>query len=187
MRSRVPARSRQSRAEFRAARRKRALILLPGTAVVMWSLANLVAARHGRLSALEAGFVKHVIDHALPVLWTLFLVQVPFLLSLKPKPKRSGAVLAMFTGPVLTPLVFGAGGWRLWQIAAFAGLVLWIESGDQMRARRRPSLPAEEPPRPVAVAAPLADEVPSMTVVDDEAFSSVQAISGASFQSRSNS
>ncbi len=174
-----------SRAEFRAVRRRRAMTLLPGTAVILWSLANLEAARYERLAAVHAGFFGHLVDHVQPIVWTLLLVQVPFMLAVKPRPKRSGAVLAMFTGPVLTPLLFGAGGWRLWQIAVFAGLVLWIESGDQVRARRRPVPSVEEPP----VEPPLAEPpfVAASPPVVDEYAPSLQAISGASFQRRSNS
>jgi len=173
----------QSRAEFRAARRRRALTLLPGAAVILWSLSDLVAARAGRASAAKLGLLGHLVDHVQPIAWTLLVVLVPFLVALKPKPKRSGAVLAMFTGPVLTPLLFGAGGWRLWQIGVFAALVLWIESGDQVRVRRRPdSLDEVGVDEPVALA-PVAPP----PVAEPDFGSSLQAISGASFQSRSSS
>ena len=100
------------------------------------------------------------------------------MLALKPKPKRTGAVVALFTGPVLSPLVFGAGGWRLWQIAALAALVLWIESADQPRVVRRR---VEVEP---AVEEPTVEPAPAPAAFSDEAF---QAMSGAPFQSRSSS
>jgi hypothetical protein len=155
-------------------------MLLPGISVVLWSLADLVAARLSRLSAANAGLIAHVVDHVQPIVWTLLLVLVPYLLALKPRPKRSGAVLAMFTGPVLTPLLFGAGGWRLWQIGAFAALVLWIESGDQVRARRRPPEVVLEPEERVF-------EEPEPEPMVPLEYSSFQSMSGASFQRRSSS
>lgn len=167
----------QVRAEFRSARRRRALALLIGSPIVFWALANLVAARHERLGIIRAGFFRHVADHAQPVAWTLLLVLVPMLLAVKPKPKRSGAVFAMFTGPVISPLLFGAGGWRLWQIGAFSVLVLWIESGPQDRARRRVvSLEPAEAPADI-----------ERSVAASPVASSLHAMSGASFQRRSSS
>lgn len=154
------------KAEFRAARRRRAATLLPGVAVIFWSLADLVAARHHRVIELNAGFLDHLTDHIQPIGWTVLIVLLPFLVAMKPKPKRSGSVLALFTGPVLTPLIFGSGGWRLWQIALLAALVLWIESQDQVRARRLPA------------------DTGSSAAVEE---ASLHAISGASFQRRSSS
>jgi hypothetical protein len=174
------------KAAFRAARRKRAMTLLPGTAIILWSLADLVAARHARLAAAKAGLIHQAFDHVQPIVWTLLVVLVPYLVSVKPKPKRSGALLAMFTGPVLTPLLFGAGGWRLWQILAFAGLVLWIESGDQKRARRAVQ---ERDRRRLVVDLTDGAAPPDVAFVDDDggAASSFHAMSGASFQRRSSS
>ncbi|MCA1832705.1 MAG: hypothetical protein ABR548_05255 [Actinomycetota bacterium] len=168
-----------AKAEFRAMRRRRALALLPGVAVIFWSLADLVAARGARLSALNLGFIRHVLDGVQPIAWTLLLVVVPYLLAVKPRPKRSGAVLALFTGPVLTPILFGSGGWRLWQIGVLAALVLWIEGQDQPRVVRR---------RPVEVTSAdpeYIEEGPSPMSVPEEP--SFQSIDGASFQSRSSS
>ncbi len=169
-----------TRAAFRAERRRRALTLLPGTAVVFWALADLVAGRFHRLSALDAGFIRHVTDHIQPVAWTLAFVLIPYLVAVKPKPKRTGAVVALFTGPVLTPLLFGAGGWRLWQIAVLAGLVLWIESRDQPRVGRR---------RPAAEPATFEEDFePAREVVTSEmSTSSFQEMSAAPFQRRSSS
>lgn len=139
-----------AKAEFRLARRRRAVLLLPGAAVIFWALADLVAARHGRVWALTQGdgalsaLLRHTADHLQPVAWTLALVLVPLLVALKPKPKRTGAIIALFAGPVLTPLLFGAGGWRLWQITALSGIVLWIESQDQLRARRAAAVETSE-------------------------------------------
>lgn len=171
-----------ARAEFRAARRRRALTLLPGAAVILWALADLVASRFARLSDVQGGFFRHVADHIQPVAWTLAAVLVPYLVALKPRPKRTGAVIALFTGPVLSPLLFGAGGWRLWQIAALAGLVLWIESQDQPRVRRRPV--AAEPllVEEEGVEPPLMVPPPVSSSEDP-----LQAISGASLHSRSSS
>jgi len=165
------------KAAFRAARRRRAVTLLPGTAIVLWSLADLVAARSARLSIAKAGFLHHIVDHVQPIVWTLAFVLVPLLVSVKPKPKRSGALLALFTGPFLTPLIFGAGGWRLWQIFSLAAIVLFIESGDQARVRRR-VIDVREPAEPALVLKPVDEPV---------ADPSFHEMSGASFQRRSSS
>jgi len=154
-------------------------MLLPGVAVILWSLADLVAARHARL---HGGFFSAIVDHIQPIIWTLLAVLVPLLVALKPKPKRWGAVMAMFTGPVLTPILFGAGGWRLWQIGSIALLVLWIEGADQVRARRR--VDEEEPVAEVA-ATGWEDAPGSETAVSPPL--PLHAISGASFQRRSSS
>lgn len=169
-----------SKAAFRSARRRRVLALFPGATVILWSLADLVAARHARLTRVGAAWPHHIVDHVQPVAWTVLLVLVPYLLALKPKPNRSGAVLALFTGPVLTPILFGSGGWRLWQIGALAALVLWIEGRDQPRMRRReaPVSASRETAAPVEEPPASEETVP---------LPSFQSISGASFQRRSSS
>lgn len=115
------------RAEFRAARRRRLTLLAPAVAVAFWALADLVAARHGRLSANDAGAIRHVIDHLQPIAWMVILVVGPVAVALKPGRSRAPAMVAALAGPVLTPLVFGPGGWHAWQIAAF--LVIALAAG----------------------------------------------------------
>ncbi len=164
--------------EFRAERRRRALVLAGSLSVTFWALADLVAARHRSLSDVGASFLEHLGDYVQPVAWTLALVVTPLLVSVKPRPRRAGAILALLTGPVLTPLVFGAGGWHLWQIGLLGAIALWIESEDQRRARFARS--AEEEDSDVSL---MAAEPASPSFVPESP--SFQKTSGASLHSRS--
>jgi hypothetical protein len=111
--------------EFRAARRRRVALLLPAMAVAFWAIADLAAARHGRLLTQDASFIRHVLDHLALAAWTLVLVLGGLATALKPRRIPAGALVAILAGPVLTPLIFrGGGGWHLWQIALFVLLVL---------------------------------------------------------------
>lgn len=110
-----------------AARRRRRGLLYPTTAAILWSLADLVGARHARLNELEAGGFVHVVDHTMPVVWTLAFVLLPMVAALKSDPLPGGAALAFLAGPILTPFLFGGGGYRWWQlliVMAASGLVL---------------------------------------------------------------
>lgn len=111
--------------EFRIARRRRMALLLPATLVAFWAIADLAAARHGRLITQDASFVRHVIDHLALAAWTMVFVVGGLATALKPRRVPAGAFVAILAGPVLTPMIFrGGGGWHLWQIAVFIVLAL---------------------------------------------------------------
>ncbi len=125
----------------RAARRRRLTLLVPATAVSLWALADLVAARSARLSAMHAGLGHHLVDHVEVIVWTIAFVVIPIAMSLKPDPIPSGALLAFFAGPILTPVLFGPGGWKLWQgaiLTLIAALILAAHYERQKRLRQRP-------------------------------------------------
>lgn len=129
----------EARARRRSARRRRHALLLPALAATLWALAELVAARHARLAEAGAPFLRHVADHGEVIVWTLALVVVPLALSLGPQPMTSGAALAFLCGPLGSPLLFGAGGWRLWQstvVALVAALVLGAAATRRRAAAR---------------------------------------------------
>lgn len=103
-----------SRARRRAARLRRVRLLgLFGLAAVA-ACARIVAARAGRI---DGGAVRVLLDATLVAGWTLGLVALPFAAAVKPKPVRAGALVALVCGPVLMPVVFGAG-WGLVPAAA---------------------------------------------------------------------
>jgi hypothetical protein len=120
-----------------ALRRRRLLLLCPLIALTCWSLADLVAARGARLHALHAGGFRIMIDHAEPIIWTVLFVMVPIAYAVKPNPLPSGAGLAFIAGPVMTPFLFGAGGWRPWQIALLVLFTILILGGARERRRGR--------------------------------------------------
>lgn len=111
--------------EFRAARRRRFVLLLPATAVAFWAIADLAAARHGRLVAQDAGAMRQWADHLALGLWTLALVVGGMATALKPRRVPAGALVAILAGPILTPIIFrGGGGWHPWQTVLFVLLAL---------------------------------------------------------------
>ena len=129
----------EERARKQSARKRRTRLLLPFLAATLWSMFDLVAARNGRLVAGGAGGIRLLFDHVLVIGWTLLFVIIPMAGSLKRDQLPSGAALAVIAGPVLSPLLFGHGGWKWWQtivVVLVAGLVL-------LSTRARRHVPAD--------------------------------------------
>jgi len=115
------------RARARSARKRRARLLLPFLGATLWAMFDLMAARNGRLSAGGAGGIRLLFDHVLVMGWSLLFVMAPMIGALKRDPLPSGAALAFVAGPILSPLLFGHGGWNWWQsvvVLLVAALVL---------------------------------------------------------------
>lgn len=107
------------RLDFKLARRRRLVLLVPAAILAVWASADLGAARHGRLDVQGAGLLRHVADHAALAAWTLLVVGA-FATALKPRRAPGAALVAILAGPVLTPVIFrGGGGWHAWQIGFF--------------------------------------------------------------------
>ncbi|MFA5892040.1 MAG: hypothetical protein WDA27_13990 [Actinomycetota bacterium] len=127
----------EARAKARGERKRRSLLLAPATAATLWALADLVAARHSRLSMLHAGVLRYVFDHTQVIAWTIALVVVPLAISVKRHPIPGGAALTLLAGPIATPLVFGHGGWKAWQTGIVILACTLILAGARARARAR--------------------------------------------------
>ena len=116
-----------SRMRARSARKRRVRLLLPFLGATLWAMLDLVAARNGRLSAAGAGGIRLLFDHVLVMGWTVLFVIAPMIGALKRDPMPSGAALSFVAGPILSPILFGHGGWNWWQslvVMLVAGLVL---------------------------------------------------------------
>ena len=116
-----------SRARKHSARKRRVRLLLPFLGATLWAMFDLIAARNGRLSSGGAGGIRLLFDHVLVMGWTLLLVIAPMIGALKREPLPSGAALSFVAGPILSPILFGHGGWNWWQslvVLIVAGLVL---------------------------------------------------------------
>ena len=82
-------------------------------------------ARNGRLTG--AGGVRLFFDHVLVLAWTVPFVIIPMIGALKRDPLPAGAALSFISGPILSPILLGHGGWKWWQslvVTIVAGLVL---------------------------------------------------------------
>jgi len=116
-----------SRARKHSARKRRVRLLLPFLGATLWAMFDLIAARNGRLSSGGAGGIRLLFDHVLVMGWTVLLVIAPMIGALKREPLPSGAALSFVAGPILSPILFGHGGWNWWQslvVLIVAGLVL---------------------------------------------------------------
>ncbi len=128
----------------KTARKRRTMLLAPSMAATLWALGDLVAARNARLDALDAGLFRHIVDNAEPILWTVLFVVAPLVAALKIDPLPSGAALALVAGPILSPFLFGAGGWNWWQktvVVLVCALVL-VAQTTQVTASRRSAVRA---------------------------------------------
>lgn len=124
----------EARAKARGARRRQLLLLTPSSAVILWALADLVAARHSRLLVMHAAVLRHITDHTQVVAWTVFLVVIPLAIAVRRNGLPGGAALTLLAGPIATPLVFGPGGWKVWQILIVGSACALILAGARARA-----------------------------------------------------
>jgi hypothetical protein len=125
----------ESTVRRQSARRRAARLLVPFLIASLWAIADLSAARGARLQIGGSGSFRVAFDHGIVVAWGLAFVVTPMIAALKREPLTSGAVLSLIAGPIATPLLFGAGGWKWWQslvVFLVAGLVI-----GSSRARRR--------------------------------------------------
>ena len=128
-----------TRMRVRSARKRRVRLLLPFLGATLWAMFDLMAARNGRLTAGGAGGIRLLFDHVVVIGWTVLFVIVPMIGALKRDPLPSGAALSFVAGPILSPLLFGHGGWHWWQslvVVLVAGLVL-------MSSVSRPRIPED--------------------------------------------
>ena len=125
----------EARTRKQSARKRRTRLLLPFLAATLWAMFDLMAARNGRLTAGGAGGIRLLFDHILVIGWTVLFVIVPMVGALKREALPSGAALSFVAGPILSPVLFGHGGWKWWQsliVLLVAALVLL-----STRTRRR--------------------------------------------------
>jgi hypothetical protein len=117
----------EERLRARSARKRRSKLLVPFLIAALWAMFDLMAARNGRLVHGGAGGIRLLFDHVVIIVWTGAFVILPMIGALKREPLPSGAALSFVAGPVLSPILFGHGGWKWWQslvVTLVAGLVL---------------------------------------------------------------
>jgi hypothetical protein len=105
----------EERTRARSARKRRAKLLAPFLIAALWATADLMAARNARLAHGGAGGFRLLFDHVLVIVWSGAFVVMPMIGALKRDPLPSGAALSLVAGPVLSPILFGHGGWKWWQ------------------------------------------------------------------------
>lgn len=128
----------EARAARKTARKRRTTLLAPAAAATLWALADNLAARNARLDAIGAGAFRHIVDNALPLLWVLLFVMLPLMAALKLEPLPLGAALALVAGPIMSPLLFGPGGWNWWQktvVVLVCALVLTAANARRNESR----------------------------------------------------
>jgi hypothetical protein len=126
----------EARARNHSAKRRRGRLLVPFLFAALWAMFDLMSARNARLVAGGAGGIRTLFDHVLVMAWSVAFVIVPMIGALKREPLPAGAALAFISGPVLSPILFGHGGWKWWQslvVTLVAALVLL--STRSLRAR----------------------------------------------------
>ena len=117
----------EDRARKQSAKRRRARLLGPFLIAALWAMFDLMSARNARLVAGGAGGIRLLFDHILVAVWSVTFVILPMVGALKRDPLPAGAALSFVSGPILSPILFGHGGWKWWQslvVVLVAGLVL---------------------------------------------------------------
>jgi len=126
----------EERVRARSARKRRGKLLAPFLIAALWATADLMAARNARLAHNGAGSIRLLFDHIIVIVWAAAFVVLPMIGALKRDPLPSGAALSFVAGPVLSPILFGHGGWKWWQslVVTLVALLVLLSS----RARPRP-------------------------------------------------
>lgn len=123
----------ERRARASTTRRRLLTLFLPGALTSLWAVADLLDVR------LEgSGGFALIFGAALPIIWTALFVIFPLYASLGIDPMPSGAVVAIVAGPILTPMLFGPGGWRWWHVAIMVminGLTVAAELSRRLASR----------------------------------------------------
>ena len=121
----------EMRARRAIVRRRMTVLGAPVLLAVSASTAGLIGAQHAR--AVSGGGPPHLLAHAAAIAFTLALVALPALGAVRAR-RMLPAVVAIACGPVLTPMLFGPGGWRWWQ-TALVGVACALVSSAAMRSR----------------------------------------------------
>ena len=119
-----------------SARKRRVKLLVPFIIAALWATADLMAARNARLTHNGAGGLRLLFDHVLVILWSGAFVIMPMIGALKKDPLPSGAALSFAAGPVLSPILFGHGGWKWWQSLVVTLVALLVLLSSRARARQ---------------------------------------------------
>lgn len=124
----------------RSRRHHRRLILVFGPGALSTALGawQTLLARQDALDASDAGLIGVFGDHAAVVGYALLLVLVPLLVAVRPGLHATAAAIALMTGPIAMPLVFGDG-WRWWQRLVVAITCLLVIAARLESRSRRPS------------------------------------------------
>jgi len=126
----------EARVRKQSVKRRRARLLVPFLVAALWAMFDLMSARNARLVGGGAGGIRLLFDHILVMAWSVAFVILPMVGALKRDPLPAGAALAFVSGPVLTPILFGHGGWKWWQsLVVTLVAVLVLLSTRSLRAR----------------------------------------------------
>lgn len=127
----------ERQAHRRLAKRRVLTLFVPGAVTSLWAMLDLLGARADRMEAAGAGFFAVAFGSLLVIAWTVLFVVLPLYGAVKADPLPSGAALAFAAGPVLSPMLFGAGGWKVWQIVVLFAICGSVLGAIVERARAR--------------------------------------------------
>lgn len=104
----------EQRARARAHRRRAVFLLGPCVIVVLLAVRGIWTVRQGTLQLEGAGLFRQLLDHGATLLYAVVAVLGPLALALRRRLLRVPAAIALVTGPILMPVLFGPGS-RWWQ------------------------------------------------------------------------
>jgi hypothetical protein len=125
-------------ARARSARTRRRLLVLAGPALLatLTSSIALTGAQHARLSTVGPHGFRHLAIHVATIAYTLGFVALPLFGAARTS-RAVPAVLALLAGPLITPAVFGVGGWRWWETFVVAAVAAVLSSAALQRRASR--------------------------------------------------
>lgn len=118
---------------------RRRILMLGGPALFVTSTATvaLIAEQHARRSPATPHGLGHLMTDVALIAFTIAFVASP-LVGAARTARAIPSLVAVIAGPIITPRLFGAGGWRWWETLVVIAVTAAISSAAlQRRAPRR--------------------------------------------------
>lgn len=131
----------ESRSRRIQTRRRIVLLAAPVLLVTTTSTSALIGEQEARAIGTGASGFGRMALHVLTVIYAVGLVALPAFGAARTR-RAIPAMVAFAAGPIITPMLFGSGGWRWWEIFVVGAVSALIATGAMQRRAARGALAA---------------------------------------------
>lgn len=122
----------EARAHSAMVRRRMLALGVPALLATFASTAGLYRAQLEWIDATGASALRRAGTHALMIASTVTFVCIPLLGAIRSR-RIVPAMIALSAGPILTPQLFGPGGWRWWQTLVVVAVCVLVSAAALRR------------------------------------------------------